>query len=187
MLRILLVPLVVVFLLCKGMDYHYLYAGIVFLIASYTDYLDGKLARKRNLITNFGQIMDPLADKILINSILICFVSSDLVPAMAAVIMIAREFIITSVRFLILQNNGKVVPANIFGKLKTVSQMVAIVSIFAFQTYIEISSKSLWLPIIDKGIFLLLQNILIWISVLMSCISGVIYIYSGRKCITLDS
>lgn len=131
--------------------------------------------------------MDPLADKILVSSILICFVGCGIVPALAAVLIIAREFIVTSLRFLILQNDGRVVPANIFGKLKTISQIASIVSIFVFQTYIEISNNISIIPIIDNNIFSMIQNVLVWISVIMSCVSGGIYIYSNRKCIIINS
>ena len=178
----MLVPFVVLFLICDCIEYRYLYSGILFLIASYTDYLDGKLARSNSMITDFGKIMDPLADKILIASILICFSGLNLIPILAVVIIISREFIITSLRFLILQNNGKVVPANILGKLKTVSQIAAIMFVFIVQSYLEFSKNSS-LPIE----ILCLQNVLVWISALFSILSGVSYVFSNKEYIVFNS
>ena len=124
-LRIILVPLMVAFLLCD-FQYHFWFAGIVFGVASITDFFDGQIARKQNLITNFGKFADPLADKILVISAFICFVDLHLVSSVPVIIIVFREFMVTSVR-LIAAKSDKVIPANIFGKLKTVSQILAIV------------------------------------------------------------
>ena len=124
-LRVILVPFFVLFLL--GADYMgpfspYI-ALIIFIVASLTDMLDGKIARKYNLITNFGKFMDPLADKLLVCSALICFVDMHRMPTWVVLIIIAREFIISGFR-LIAAENGRVLAAGIWGKAKTVVQMI---------------------------------------------------------------
>lgn len=159
---------------------------ILFLIASYTDYLDGKFARKYNTITSFGQIMDPLSDKILIVSMLICFVSEGLVSPLAVVLIAAREFIVTSVRLIVLQNKGEVVSANFFGKLKTFTQMISIIFILISEVYIDLWKNHFIIAQFDINSINFIQNLLIWISVVLSYVSGAIYLYSNRKCIALD-
>lgn len=179
----MLVPLIIFLLSADWFEYKFLFAGIVFLIASYTDFLDGNLARKNNIITNFGQIMDPMADKILVSAILIFFVGMGFVPAMAAAVIILREFIITSVRFLVFQTSRRVVSANILGKLKTVSQMAAIITIFSVQSCLEISKTSCNLIMRNLMFFEILQSVLVWIAAILSFISGLVYIYLNRKSI----
>ncbi len=131
--------------------------------------------------------MDPLADKILIASILICFVSLGLFPGLAAAIIVAREFIITSLRFLVLQNNGKVISASFLGKLKTLSQMMTIFSIFAIQSYLELFNFNENFLKLDMDSIYLFQNVLVWTSVLFSFLSGIMYIYSNKKYIIFNS
>ena len=104
--RIILVfPIILVLFYVNNNLSKYLISGILFLIASYTDYLDGKIAREKNLVTAFGQIMDPLSDKILVLSVLICFLSLNLITGLPVILVIIREFLITSIRFLVLNNN----------------------------------------------------------------------------------
>ncbi len=184
--RIALVPLIAFLLTLESFNFKYLIAGILFLIASYTDYLDGKLARKNNLVTPFGQIMDPLADKILICSVMVCFVSDGLISALAAILIIFREFLVTSIRFLIFKSSGAVIPANILGKLKTISQMTSITVIFAVKALSEISSCFCDFASNNFAYIYILENILIWISVAFSCVSGIAYIYLNRKSICAD-
>lgn len=179
----MLVPLIIFLLSSTWFEYKFLCSGIVFLIASYTDFLDGNLARKNNIITNFGQIMDPMADKILVSAILIFFVGLGFVPALAAAVIILREFVITSVRFLVFQTSRRVVSANILGKLKTVSQMAAIITIFSVQSCLEISKISCNFIMQNLMFFEVLQSVLIWIAALLSLISGLVYIYLNRKSI----
>lgn len=178
--RILLVPAIVLILVCP-LAYKYCVAFFLFLVASYTDYLDGKLARKNGFITNFGKIMDPLADKILVASIFICFVDLKLVPIIPVIIIVMREFIITSIRLLILENNKTIVPANIFGKLKTVVQMFAIVAVFYFEIFKEIGLN---LSIAQFQTYM--QNILIWLAAILSIISGIIYVVQNKKYISVN-
>lgn len=179
----MLVPLIIFLLSSTWFEYKFLCSGIVFLIASYTDFLDGNLARKNNIITDFGQIMDPMADKILISAILIFFVGFGFVPALASAVIILREFIVTSVRFLVFQTSRRVVSANILGKLKTVSQMAAIISIFSVQSCLEVSKTSCNFITQNLMFFEVLKLVLIWIAALLSLISGLVYIYLNRKSI----
>ena len=118
---ILIIPFVI--LLLNGAD---LLATVIFVIASFTDMLDGKIARKYNLVTNFGKFMDPLADKLLVCSALICLVEMERLAAWIVIIIIAREFIISGFR-LVASDNGIVIAASYWGKFKTVFQMAMVV------------------------------------------------------------
>ncbi len=124
-LRIIMIPFFVLFMLLDGgvsQTYRYI-AAVIFIVASFTDLLDGKIARKYNLVTNFGKFMDPLADKLLVCSGLICFVGLGQLPAWFVIIIISREFIISGFR-LVASDNGVVIAASYWGKFKTVSQMI---------------------------------------------------------------
>ena len=156
----------------------YVLAAVVFLLAYVTDTLDGRIARARGLVTDFGKFADPLADKILVISALVCFLQTGLLGAYGAipvVVVLFREFAVSGIR-LVAASSGKVVAANIWGKIKTVSQMVGIASIFAMQSILEIMSL---LNYSVKGlseIFLVIGITVVWISTLFTIISGVIYI-----------
>ena len=124
-LRIIMIPFFVLFMLLDGganQTYRYI-AAVIFIVASFTDLLDGNIARKYNLVTNFGKFMDPLADKLLVCSGLICFVGLGALPAWFVIIIISREFIISGFR-LVASDNGVVIAASYWGKFKTVSQMI---------------------------------------------------------------
>ncbi len=127
MLRVCMIPFFVVFMLTNlaGETSRYI-ALAIFIAASLTDLADGKIARKYNLVTNFGKFMDPLADKLLVCSALICLIQTGQLPAWYVIIIIAREFIISGFR-LIASDNGIVIAASYWGKFKTTSQMVLIV------------------------------------------------------------
>lgn len=178
--RIIMVPFFVVFLVNVTIPHHFLIAGLIFALASFTDLLDGKIARKRNLVTNFGKFLDPLADKILVISALVCFVNLGLAELWFVLIIIAREFMVTSIR-LIAVNTGEVIAANIWGKAKTVSQMVAIVGILIMQYLQELIDLSV-MPGFAVGqfssstVFWFAGNVLVGISTLFTIISGVIYL-----------
>ena len=131
LLRVILVPFFVAVLLtgCFG-DASKWVALAIFIIASLTDMLDGKIARKYGLVTNFGKFMDPLADKLLVCSAMICLVELDRLPAWIVIIIIAREFIISGFR-LIASDNGVVIAASWWGKFKTVSQMTMVILLIA--------------------------------------------------------
>ena len=123
MVRVALIPVFLVFLLVEAIPLHYLWAFIVFGAACVTDTVDGHIARSRNLITDFGKLMDPLADKLLVMSALVAFIPAAGVPAWVVIIILAREFMVTSLR-LIAAGKGVVIAADRWGKIKTVSQML---------------------------------------------------------------
>ncbi len=181
-LRIVLVPFFVAFLVYDFVPYHTLWALLLFLVASYTDHLDGKLARARNEITSFGKFLDPLADKILILSALVCFAQLRLCSVWVPLIVLLREFAVTSLR-LVAVENGRVIAANLWGKAKTVTQMVASIYMLLIQTlasfgvpagaaYIDWLSAS---PGVYAGL-LLFGNMLLWLSCVMTIVSGIVYI-----------
>ena len=128
--RIILVPLMVAALLID-FPFNNLVALIIFAAASITDLLDGKIARKQNLVTDFGKFADPLADKILVLATLLCFVQNGYCDCVAVIIVLFREFSVTSIR-LIAASSGEVIAANIWGKAKTVSQMIAVIAILVY-------------------------------------------------------
>ena len=131
-LRMILVPFFVASLLAgDSLPHHNLIALVIFAAASYTDHLDGKIARSRNLVTTFGKFMDPLADKIMVISALVCFVSQGLADVWLVLLIIFREFMVTSVR-LVAADSRVVVAANNWGKAKTVSQIIAILFVLFF-------------------------------------------------------
>lgn len=121
--RVFLIPVYLVFMLVEQIPYGRYIAAVIFTLAAITDALDGYIARKNNLITNFGKFMDPLADKILVCSALICFVEDHQIPGWIAIIIIAREFIISGFR-LIASDKGVVLAAGWWGKIKTNVQLV---------------------------------------------------------------
>jgi len=121
--RVFMIPVFLVFLLIPGMPYGRIISAVVFVIASLSDFLDGYIARKHHLVTNFGKFMDPLADKLLVSSALICFVELKQLQAWIVIIIIAREFIISGFR-LVASDNGVVIAASWWGKLKTNVQMI---------------------------------------------------------------
>lgn len=164
LLRILMVPVFVVFMLVDifGAADQYI-AGVIFILASITDTLDGYLARKNNQITVFGKFMDPLADKLLVCSAMICLVELRLLPSWIVIIIVGREFIISGFR-LIAAERGIVIAASYWGKFKTVSQMIMVILlVFHF-----------------GGFFDILEQIFIYLSVILTVISLVDYMYKNK-------
>ncbi len=143
LLRVILVPFFVVVLLtqCVGENSKYVALGI-FVIASITDFFDGRIARSRNLVTNFGKFMDPLADKLLVCSAMICLISSGKLEDWIVIVIISREFIISGFR-LIASDNGVVIAASYWGKFKTVSQMAMIIVLILDLPGLEIAGIAL--------------------------------------------
>lgn len=172
-LRVILVPFFVFFLLYDSIPHHNLIALIIFAIASYTDHLDGKIARRDNLITNFGKFMDPLADKILVISALICFVASGTVSPWFLILITLREFAVTQIRLIASSGKGKVIAANIWGKVKTVSQIVAIIIITLSAYLKELSAMNL---LIIDGVFL---NVLYIAELTVMIICTALTLFSG--------
>ena len=129
--RVILIPFFVVFLLLDPSNLTYRYiADAIFIITSLTDTLDGKIARKYNLVTNFGKFMDPLADKLLVSAAMICLIATGQLAAWIVIVIISREFIISGFR-LIASDNGIVIAASYWGKFKTVFQMLMIIVLIA--------------------------------------------------------
>ena len=177
LLRIILVPFFIIAMLVN-FPFHYLVAGCIFGIASVTDTLDGKIARSRNLVTDFGKFADPLADKILVLTSLVCFLQVGLLGSFGAIpviIVLFREFAVSGIR-LVAASSGKVVAANIWGKIKTVSQMVGISVIFAMQVVLEVLNAMKISTDFVSEVFYYIGNGLIWLSTLFTLISGIIYL-----------
>ena len=126
LIRIFLVPVFVLFMLTDFTEYNSLIAFIVFVIATITDKIDGTIARKYNLVTDFGKFLDPIADKLLVSSALICLTADGTLPAWITIVIIGREFIISAFR-LVCADTGKTVAATWWGKSKTIAQMVTII------------------------------------------------------------
>ena len=167
-LRIIMVPFFVFFMLTDtGGAANKWIALVLFCIASLTDLLDGKIARKYNLVTNFGKFMDPLADKLLVCSAMICMIESGQLSAAFVIIIIAREFIISGFR-LVASDNGVVIAASYWGKFKTVSQMAMVILLIAD----------------FGGAFDLVCEALIWISLALTIISLVDYVAKNRQVLT---
>ncbi len=184
--RIILVPFFVTALLID-FPAHHLIALAIFVIASITDMLDGRIARSRNLVTDFGKFADPLADKILVLSALLCFIDDGLCGSLVVIIILIREFTVTSIR-LIAASKGEVVAANIWGKIKTVTQIIAIISVLTMQSVLDFNNLySFFYEGFTSELsynFLLFGEILIWISAVFAVISGVIYIVQNRHIIS---
>lgn len=170
-LRVIMIPFFVFFLLWQnGENYTFrMIALALFIIASLTDLLDGKIARKYNLVTNFGKFMDPLADKLLVCSALICLIELNALPAWMVIIIISREFIISGFR-LIGSDNGVVIAASYWGKFKTTFQMVSVV-----------------LLILDIPALAFVTTICVWIALVLTIVSLVDYIYKNHKILTEGS
>ena len=164
--RVILIPFFVVFLLLDPENQMYRYiADAIFIVASLTDMLDGKIARKYNLVTNFGKFMDPLADKLLVCSAMICLIATGQLAAWIVIVIIAREFIISGFR-LVASDNGIVIAASYWGKFKTVFQMA--------MTIVLILN-------IDHPIMLLLGKILTYIALALTVISLIDYVWKNKS------
>ena len=182
--RIVLIP---VFMLLAYQGFM-LAAFLVYIIACLSDMADGYIARKYNQISNFGKFMDPLADKMLVLSAMCFFIESGQMPGWAVAIVLFREFAVSSIR-LLAATDGKVVAANIWGKVKTVSQIIAIILIFVLQIFLEILNMgfvSVGSNIVEfcAFVFNIIGNVALWISTIICVISGVIYIWDNRKFIS---
>ena len=163
-LRVIMIPFFVVFMLADmGRTGDYI-ALALFCLASLTDFFDGYLARKNHLVTNFGKFMDPLADKLLVGSAVICLIEMGRIPAWVVVILISREFIISGFR-LIAADNGVVIAASMWGKFKTVCQMFMTIALILH---------------LDTPVWAVVEQVLIWGSVALTIVSLVDYIYKNR-------
>lgn len=166
---ILIVPFVLFMLLSEFGDWQKWIALVLFCAASITDWLDGYIARRYHLVTNFGKFMDPLADKLLVCSALVCLVSLRMLPTVVCIIIIAREFTISGFR-LVAADNGIVIAAGIWGKLKTVSQMFMIIVLIADL----------------GGVFDTIGTVLIIVATVLTLISLVDYIWKNREVLSMQ-
>jgi CDP-diacylglycerol--glycerol-3-phosphate 3-phosphatidyltransferase/cardiolipin synthase len=160
--RIIAVPF---FIAAYYLEWH-LVAFIIFVAASFTDMLDGNIARKYNLVTNFGKIMDPLADKVLVYSAF-CLMVPDPVPGWMLIIILAREFLVAGVRT-VAASEGIVIAAAMSGKIKTVLQMIAVCML-------------LIAPVINAAWFLTLSKVVLWAALVMTVVSGVQYVVDNKQ------
>ena len=170
-LRVIMIPFFVFFLLWQNGENttFRMIALILFIVASLTDLLDGKIARKYNLVTNFGKFMDPLADKLLVCSALICLIELGQLPAWMVIVIISREFIISGFR-LVASDNGVVIAASYWGKFKTTFQMIAVI-----------------LLILDIQAIQIVTSACVWIALALTIISLVDYIAKNYKLLTEGS
>lgn len=162
-MRVILIPFFVFFLLSPYFPAYGNYIAVaIFIVASLTDMLDGKIARKYNLVTNFGKFMDPLADKLLVCSAMICLIELDRLAAWIVIVIIAREFIISGFR-LVASDNGVVIAASYWGKFKTTFQMIAVCLLIA-----DVEALSLF------------TQIILWIAVILTVVSLIDYIIKNK-------
>ena len=185
--RIILVPIMVLIPFFNvqteflGISVSYWIINLIFAIASYTDHLDGKIARKNNLVTTFGKFADPLADKILVLAAMLILVEDGNLPAWIPIIVLFREFVVSGYRLVAVEKGGEVIAASFWGKLKTVTQMIAIILMF-----ININNTNIFgafiggeltgLPLIIN----ILSTTLMIISVIATIFSGWDYIKNGK-------
>ena len=165
LLRVIMIPFFVAFMLMEGMAAARYIALAIFVVASFTDFLDGNIARKHNLVTNFGKFMDPLADKLLVCSALICLIETGQLPAWYVIIIIAREFIISGFRT-VAAEGGLVLAASYWGKAKTICQMIMCCLLIVH---------------LDFGWFADLEAIFIWASFALTVISMLDYLIKNKS------
>ncbi|MFQ9287271.1 MAG: CDP-diacylglycerol--glycerol-3-phosphate 3-phosphatidyltransferase [Intestinibacter bartlettii] len=166
LLIIFLIPVFVILMLSKVSNF-FLISCVIFIIASITDFLDGKIARKYNLVTDFGKFMDPLADKLLVLSALICMIEYDLVAGWMVIIIVARELTVSILRA-IAADNGKVIAASGGGKIKTTSQMIAIILLLIGANY-------------SNSQIVFVGTIAMYIATIFTLYSGIDYLYKNRE------
>lgn len=168
-LRVVMIPFFVAFMIGDITEADKYIALGIFIAASLTDTLDGYLARKNNQVTNFGKFMDPLADKLLVCSALICLMDMEKIPSWIVIVIISREFIISGFR-LIASDNGIVIAAGVWGKLKTVAQMFMIIFLIAD----------------FGGVFDMINQILVWLALVLTVVSLVDYILKNRQVLSMQ-
>lgn len=162
LMRVIMIPFFIVFLLVPITPYDNWIALAIFILASVTDFLDGYIARKYHLVTNFGKFMDPLADKLLVCSALICLVELEKIAAWMVILIIAREFIISGFRT-VAADNGVVIAASYWGKFKTTFQMIAVCLLIA-----------------DIPALAVVTQIVLWIAVILTVVSLVDYLIKNK-------
>ena len=164
MLRILLIPVFMVFIEWDSLPGHILWAFVILVAASLTDYIDGYIARKNNMVTDFGKFMDPLADKLLVCSAMICLIELDRLAAWIVIVIIAREFIISGFR-LVASDNGVVIAASYWGKFKTTFQMLMVIVLILD---------------IQMPFFQILGTVLTYVALILTVVSLIDYIVKNK-------
>ena len=186
--RIILVPIMVLipYLNIQGefltIPISWIIIDIIFIIAAITDKLDGTIARKRNLVTNFGKFLDPIADKILVLGAMVMLVEMSKLPAWIPVIVLFREFVVSGYRLIAVEQGGKVIAASIWGKIKTATQMVAIIMMFldkySFAAVLNSATRGTMNTF--EIIFNSITSVLMFVSVIAAIFSGWDYIKGGK-------
>lgn len=170
-LRVLMVPFFVFFMLNDIPEgYGKWIALTLFIVAGFTDLFDGKIARKYNLVTNFGKFMDPLADKLLVCSALVCLTGKGALAAWMSIVIISREFIISGFR-LVASDNGVVIAASYWGKFKTVFQMIMI---------------GMLIGDLPFGFYRILTQVVVWIALVLTVVSLIDYLYKNKEVLKND-
>lgn len=174
---IAILPVAATLLLAKDGEWlMWLLSGLLFGAASLTDAFDGSIARKRGLVTSFGKLLDPVADKVLVTGVFSCFTAMGLCSPWVLIIVLAREFIVLSVR-MVAAADGVVIPANKWGKAKTITQMTAIIAVYVIKFFGAVFPKAAayvpWLGYVG--------TVLLWISAVITVISGFIYCWLSRE------
>lgn len=182
--RIILVPIMTVIPYLNlqgdffGLPYTYFWMELIFIVASITDKLDGYIARSRNQVTTFGKFLDPLADKILVLTALVLLVELGKIPAWIPVIVLAREFLVSGYRLVAVEKGGKVIAASIWGKLKTVTQMMAIILVmFDSNPFAECFRGTLTGAQFGLN---LVSTMMLIVSVIATIFSGIDYMKNGK-------
>lgn len=189
-IRIAIVPFFVLFMCISDIPMRFVWALLLFVAASVTDLLDGKLARKYDLVTNFGKFLDPLADKILVAAALVCFVEQGWTYSWIVIIILLREFTVSGIRLAAISGNQTaVIPANIWGKVKTVFTMIAIIAVLFMHilmsfnvmydagTFSALSTSSGFFGIPVQ----IITDILMYLTAAVTLVSGVKYLYDYRE------
>lgn len=157
-----------------GIEHKFLFSAIIFALGAITDALDGSIARKNNIVTNFGKLLDPIADKMLVTAGLLAFMKDGLCSIWIVMIILTRDFAVTSLRMIAAAQN-LVIPANIGGKIKTVAQMVSFIAVMALCEISEVFSLGFNMSLIS--------NILMGVTAVISVVSGAVYMVNGWKMI----
>lgn len=197
--RIILVPIMVIIPYFNipgeilGIPITYIIIDVIFIIASITDKLDGTIARSRNLVTTFGKFLDPIADKILVLAALIMLVDFGKIPAWIPILILFREFIVSGYRLIASQNGGQIIAASIWGKLKTVTQMIAIICLFIdkfnfFDFIRRIDGKNIgcftdlrYYMTNGEFVFNIITSVILCISIIATVFSGWDYLKGGKE------
>jgi len=179
----LLLTLVFIVIMLSRMPFHETIALVLFIVASLTDYFDGHIARRDKLITNFGILMDPLADKILVCSAFIAFIDLELMPAWMVIIVVARELAITGLR-LLAASKQVVLAAERYGKHKTISQVVAIISMLVLMSYEQWGAPGRLIfgfELLGRPWVVWFTHLSQWVTVMLTFVSGTLYLWRNRQ------